>query len=241
MPAQQYALVTGGSSGIGWAVVERLSRSGLAVIVLDQAPLPDPALASLVDVDLGDPQATRGALEAITRETPITRLVNNVGAVRPAPLEDSSMEDFQALMQLNLGSALLCAQALLPAMRTAGFGRIVNISSRAALGKEHRSSYAASKAGLLGFTRTWALELGRSGITVNAVAPGPIATELFTRANPPGDPRTRAIIDAVPVGRMGTAGEVARAVAFFLDDDNGFITGQTLYVCGGMTVGRSAT
>ncbi|OYZ90272.1 MAG: short-chain dehydrogenase, partial [Rhizobiales bacterium 17-65-6] len=100
------------------------------------------------------------------------------------------------------------------------------------------SAYAASKAGLLGLTRTWALELGRDGITVNAIAPGPIATPLFTAANPPDAPRTRAIIDAVPVGRMGTAEDVAEGVGFFLSDGAGFITGQTLAVCGGITVGK---
>lgn len=163
--------------------------------------------------------------------------MNNVGVVGAASLEDCTISDFRSLMALNLGCALLCTQAVLPAMRAANFGRIVNISSRAALGKELRTTYSASKAGLLGFTRTWALELGKAGITVNAIAPGPIETELFKKANPPGDPRTQAIVDAIPVGRMGTAEEVARAAAFFLDKDSGFITGQTLYVCGGMTVG----
>ena len=239
MTTSQRALVTGGSSGIGWAIVQQLHRSGLAVIVLDREPLPDPQIASLVQVDLAEPEATREALAEVVAKGTITRLVNNVGAVRAAALQESSLTDFHTLMQLNLGSALLCTQAVVPGMQTAGFGRIVNISSRAALGKPLRSSYSASKAGLLGFTRTWALELGGSGITVNAVAPGPIATELFRKANPAAEPRTRAIIDAIPVGRMGTPEDVARAVAFFLDAGSGFVTGQTLYVCGGMTIGSA--
>jgi NAD(P)-dependent dehydrogenase (short-subunit alcohol dehydrogenase family) len=123
-------------------------------------------------------------------------------------------------------------------MKGVGFGRIVNMASRAALGKELRTAYAASKAGLIGATRVWALELGAHGITVNALGPGPIATELFNRANPPGDPRTRAIVESVPVKRVGTPEDVAHA-AGFLDERAGFVTGQVLYVCGGLTVGTA--
>jgi NAD(P)-dependent dehydrogenase (short-subunit alcohol dehydrogenase family) len=165
--------------------------------------------------------------------------VNNVGIVRPAPLEETSVEDLAAVLDVNLRSAILAAQALLPTMREAGFGRIVNIASRAALGKELRTAYAASKAGLIGLTRTWALELAAQGITVNAIGPGPIATELFRRANPDNSPRTRAIIEGVPVKRLGTPDDIAHAAAFFLDDRAGFVTGQTVYVCGGLTVGMA--
>lgn len=124
-------------------------------------------------------------------------------------------------------------------MKETGFGRIVNMASRAALGKDLRTAYAATKAGLIGATRVWALELGASGITVNALGPGPIATELFTRANPPDDSRTRAIVEAVPVKRVGTPEDVAYAAGFFLDERAGFVTGQVLYVCGGLTVGTA--
>jgi 3-oxoacyl-[acyl-carrier protein] reductase len=141
---------------------------------------------------------------------------------------------------LNLRTAVLCAQKLVPAMRAAGAGRIVNISSRAALGKELRSAYAASKAGLIGLTKSWALELARDGITVNAIGPGPIATELFHAANPPDNPRTRAIVEGVPVRRLGTPADIAHAAAFFMSEAASFVTGQVLYVCGGMTVGRAA-
>jgi 3-oxoacyl-[acyl-carrier protein] reductase len=128
-------------------------------------------------------------------------------------------------------------QAVLPAMKEAKYGRIVNISSRAALGKSLRVVYSATKAALHGMTRTAALELGMHGVTVNAVGPGPIATELFTRVNPPDSPATKRIIESIPVQRMGTADDVAHAVAMLVDERSGFITGQVLYVCGGMTVG----
>jgi 3-oxoacyl-[acyl-carrier protein] reductase len=134
---------------------------------------------------------------------------------------------------------MVLAQCLMPYMRKANFGRIVSIASRAALGKEERTAYAATKAGVLGMTRTWALELAQYGITVNAIGPGPIATELFTSGNPPGAPKTIKIIESIPVKRMGQPEDIAHAVAYLMDERASFVTGQTLYVCGGMTVGLS--
>ncbi len=160
-----------------------------------------------------------------------------MGIVVPAEAAEQTLEQFDLAVALNLRCSLQCMQALLPGMQAAGFGRIVNMSSRAALGKELRTAYSATKAGLIGMTRVWALELGRHGITANAIGPGPIRTELFDRANPPDAPRTQAIIDAVPVKRVGTPDDVAHAVSYLLDERSGFVTGQVLYVCGGMTVG----
>ena len=111
------------------------------------------------------------------------------------------------------------------------------MASRAALGKEMRTVYAATKAGLIGMAKVWALELGEHGITANAIGPGPIRTELFDRANPPDSERTRAIIEAIPVRRVGAPEDIANAVSFLLDARSGFVTGQALYVCGGMTAG----
>ena len=122
-------------------------------------------------------------------------------------------------------------------MKDAKNGRIVSVSSRAALGKELRTAYSASKAGIHGMTRTWALELGEFNITVNAVAPGPIDTKLFRQVNPAGSPKTQKIIEGVPMKRLGTPDDIAHAVAFFLDERSSFITGQVLYACGGITVG----
>jgi NAD(P)-dependent dehydrogenase (short-subunit alcohol dehydrogenase family) len=231
-------LVTGASNGIGRAVAARMLRDGHRVVNLDlHAPAEALPGESFLQVDLTDVAATRAALaEAVAQHAPL-RLVNNAGMVRPASLAETRVEDLEAVVALNLRAGLLCAQALLPGMEAAGFGRIVNIASRAALGKELRSAYAATKAGLIGLTRTWALELAPQGITVNAVGPGPIGTELFHRANPHNSPKTRAIIEGVPVRRLGTPDDIAHAVAFFLDDRAGFTTGQVLYVCGGMTVG----
>lgn len=234
MPATaERVLVTGGAHGIGAAIARRCAEDGYRPVVLDRKG-PD-----AIHCDLADPESTRRALERALADGPITRLVNNVGAVFPHTLEEQTLEEFNAAVALNLRCAFQCAQALLPGMKAAGFGRIVSMSSRAALGKELRTAYAATKAGLQGMTRVWALEAGPFGVTANAVGPGPIATDLFTRANPPGAPRTQEIIDAVPVQRMGTPEDVAHTVSYLLDARSGFVTGQTLYVCGGMTVGQN--
>lgn len=231
-------LITGGSGGIGRAIARRAVEAGLSVVNLDlRAPEEALPREAFLECDFADLAGARAVLaEAAAKHAPL-RLVNNVGVVKPASIEETTPEDLATVMDVNLRSALLAAQALLPAMRAARFGRIVNIASRAALGKELRSAYGASKAGLIGLARTWALELAADGITVNAIGPGPIATELFRRANPDNSPRTRAIIEGVPVKRLGTPEDVAHGVHFFLDERAGFVTGQVLYVCGGMTVG----
>lgn len=227
-------LITGGASGIGAATAERCRAEGWQPVVIDRVPT---AQGDGIVADLSSVDETARALSQALAGGPITRLVNNVGVVVPADAEHQTLAEFDLAVSLNLRCALQCMQALLPGMQAAGFGRIVNMSSRAALGKQLRTAYSATKAGLIGMTRVWALELGRHGITANAIGPGPIRTELFDRANPPGAPRTQAIVDAVPVRRVGTPEDVAHAAAFLLDARSGFVTGQVLYVCGGMTVG----
>ena len=232
-----YALVTGGARGIGAAVARRLRADGLKVIVADLREPEHGDWDEALTLDVADIAATRAALEPLAARLPVTRLVNNAGIVMPALLEDTDPASLDAVSAVNLRAPIVCLQALLPAMKREGMGRVVNISSRAALGKELRTVYAATKAGLIGMTKTWALELGAHGITVNAVGPGPIRTELFEAVNPPGDPRTQAIIDRVPVRRLGTPEDVAGAVGYLCSEGAGFVTGQVLYVCGGMTVG----
>lgn len=237
-PPRATAVVTGASAGIGRSITQRLAAEGYKVITIDRVrPAQLAEGEDFHQADLADPAGTAKVLKEISAGGAVTVLVNNVGTVRPNPVESSTLEDLHAVVALNLGTALQCVQAVLPAMKQAGSGRIVNISSRAALGKELRSVYSATKAGLLGMTRTWALELAPLGITVNAIGPGPIDTELFRKVNPPDSPRTRAIIQGVPVRRLGTGEDIANAVAFFADARSSFVTGQVLFVCGGMTVG----
>lgn len=235
---QQAILVTGGSAGIGRAICEALLAQGRTVVDLDYNP-PDWSHERLVSfqADLSDEAQTREAAARITRDYAITALVNNAGATRPGTIDTQTVAEFEHVMALTLRATMLLTQACLPALRACGQGRIVNMASRAALGKTERVAYSAAKAGLVGLTRTMAMELGGDGITVNAVAPGPIATELFRQSNPEVAPHTQRILDSIVVKRLGTPNDVARAALFFLSPDNGFVTGQVLYVCGGTTLG----
>jgi NAD(P)-dependent dehydrogenase (short-subunit alcohol dehydrogenase family) len=236
------ALVTGGAAGIGAEICRQMLDAGYEVISLDREA-PDwvhPHLHA-VRVDLMDADATRAIAEDLAGRFAISHVVHNAGTIRAALLPDVRQEDLHDLAQLHLGAPLLLVQAVLPAMRQAGFGRIVLVSSRAALGLETRSAYAATKAGMIGLARTWALELAPSGITVNVVAPGPIAgTAMFHDVVPAGSERETKLAASIPVRRLGRPADVARAVLFFAAADSGFITGQTLFVCGGSSVGSVA-
>ncbi len=229
--------MTGGGRNIGRAIVERINADGMAAVIFDVVEPDWRFEGRFFQVDLADTGATARALDQVLAGPAVTSIVNNVGIVRPASVDESGLDDFDAVMAVNVRCAIQCTKALLPAMRTARFGRIVNVSSRSARGKALRTNYAASKAAMHGLAMTWALELGRDGITANVVGPGSIETSLFRQNNPADSPRTKAILDAIPAGRMGTTQDVAQAVAFFLDERSAFISGQVVYVCGGLTAG----
>lgn len=232
------AVVTGGGRNIGQAIALRLQQDGYRVIALDiVAPEIETLKADSRLVDLSDRHATEATIAEIAATLPVTCLVNNVGIVAPAAFDDVDIDDFDRLMHLNVRTALICTKALVPSMRALGGGRVVFNTSRVVLGKEARTLYSASKGALQSMARTWALELGKDGITVNCVAPGPIATTAFWKNNPPEADNTRSLIAGIPVQRMGTPEDVANAVSFFADERAGFVTGQTLFVCGGVTVG----
>jgi 3-oxoacyl-[acyl-carrier protein] reductase len=238
MNERSVAIVTGGSSGIGAAICRRLIEAGYEVVslALRKPDWAHPALHA-VEVDLTDTQATTEAAGTVARRFAVSHVIHNAGAIRANLLADVRQNDLQELTQLHLGAAVLIVQAVLPGMRQRAFGRIVLISSRAALGLQARTVYAATKAGMIGMARTWALELAPLGITVNVVAPGPIQdTEMFREVIPAGDAREAALAKAIPVGRLGRSDDVARAVLFFADPQNSFVTGQVLYVCGGSSI-----
>jgi len=234
------AVVTGASSGIGEAIARHLLDGGLTVVTLQRKP-PRIKHENILHyaVDLADATAAKAVAKKVAEQHAVRCLVNNAGANRPGLLEEATTDDLDYVMALNVRAAMILIQAFTPGMRKAGFGRIVSMSSRAAIGKTHRTVYSAAKAALIGMTRTLCLELGGDGITINAVAPGPVASELFDNGHPIGSEKRQRVIDSIPVKRVGTPEDVARVVAFLLAADSGYITGQTIFVCGGTSVSGS--
>ncbi len=241
MSESDVAIVTGASGGIGRAIAEAMLAAAHYVVSLDRR-LPDwshPQLEPVL-VDLFDPKATAVAAADVAARHAVSHVVHNAGVIRPNLIEQATPDDIAALSQLHLGAALTLVQAALPGMKQRHFGRIILIASRAALGAATRTAYSATKSGMFGMTRTWALETAPHGITVNLVAPGPIETDMFHEIVPQGSPKVEQLARSIPVGRIGRPNDVARAVMFFSGRDADFITGQALYVCGGASIGSTA-
>ena len=241
MSESEIAIVTGASGGIGRAIAEAMLEAGYHVVSLDRR-LPDWSHARLepIQVDLFDPKATADAAKNVAARHAVSHVVHNAGIIRPNLIEQVTVEDIAALSQLHLGAALTLVQAALPGMKERHFGRVILIASRAALGAATRTAYSATKSGMLGMARTWALETASHGITVNVVAPGPVETDMFHEVIPQGSPKVEQLARSIPVGRIGRPSDVARAVMFFASRDADFITGQSLYVCGGASIGSLA-
>jgi 2-hydroxycyclohexanecarboxyl-CoA dehydrogenase len=242
--AARHAFVTGAASGIGRAVALRLAGLGATVTVADRDATGAAATADAVRAaggqatpapcDVADGAAVAAAVAAARdAHGPIHVLVNSAGIAGFAPLLDLDEATWDRMLGVHLRGTYLCARTVLPDMLAAGWGRIVNLSSVAGLrGGPQLCHYAAAKAGVVGFTKALAQEVGPRGITVNAVAPGPIDTPMLRGSGIP-DAVLEQSVRSMPVGRLGTADEVAAAVAWLASPDAGFVTGQVLSPNGG--------
>ena len=242
------AIVTGGARGIGAATALRLAADGYAVAVVDleesagkqtvDAVVAAGGRALAVGADVSDAGQVQAAVERIAAElgAPVV-LVNNAGVLRDNLLFKMSESDWDTVMDVHLKGAFLMTRAVQKHMVDAGFGRIVNLSSSSAQGNRGQANYSAAKAGLQGFTKTLAIELGKFGITANAVAPGFIATDMTAataaRVGMEFEDFKAAAATQIPVNRVGTPEDIAHTISFFASEGAGFVSGQVVYVAGG--------
>ncbi|WP_329158500.1 3-oxoacyl-ACP reductase FabG [Streptomyces sp. NBC_01717] len=247
-PAQKVAVVTGAARGIGAATAARLARDGFAVAVFD---LDEAACASTVEIiekgggralavgcDVSDPeQVEAGVAEVVAELGAPAVLVNNAGIIRDNLVFKMTPQEFDAVIGVHLRGAFLMAKACQKHMVDARWGRIINMSSAAALGNRGQSNYSSAKAGLQALTKTLAIELGPFGVTSNCVAPGFIATEMTAatagRMGITFEEFTGRYATSIPVRRVGVPEDIAQAVSYFAREEAGFVSGQVLYVAGG--------
>ena len=232
-------MITGATKGIGWALTRRLADMGAHVVGIARNTAEIDFPGYLYECDLSDAGRTEDVLREIREKFPVDAIVNNVGASVPQALGSVELGTLFETFDLNVRTAVQVTQAFVESMKVRRSGRIVNLCSLSVQGARLATSYSAAKSALIGCTHTWALELAEYGITVNAVAPGVIETELFTQSNPVGESQGPAST-AVPMGRMGTASEVAALIAFLLSEEAGFITGQVIGIDGGGSLGSRA-
>jgi 3-oxoacyl-[acyl-carrier protein] reductase len=242
------AIITGGGRGIGAATARRLASDGLQVAVLDLDEAGAKATAAAIAeaggkaagiaADVSDEDSVRAAVEQVAAELgPPTVVVNNAGVTRDNLIFKMNTGDWDTVMNVHLRGAFLVTKAAQSYMVEARWGRIVNISSTSALGNRGQVNYSAAKAGLQGFTKTLAIELGKFGVTANSVAPGFIQTEM-TRATAirlglDPEEHIRLAAERAPVGRAGQPEDIAHAVSFFVSEGASFVSGQVIYVAGG--------
>jgi 3-oxoacyl-[acyl-carrier protein] reductase len=228
-------LITGASKGIGRAVADRVAAAGDIPIGIARAT-PEEFPGEFYEVDLVDRAATAEVLERIVASGPIDAVVNNVGFAHFGRIGSIDLDHLFDTYDQNVRTAVQVVQATLPGMLAAGWGRIVNVTSLTTLGTAERTPYAASKAALEACTRIWANELASTGITVNAVAPGPEETEMYRERSPIGSEREARFLENIPMHRVGTPREIAHAICALLDEDAGYITGQIVRADGGGSI-----
>ena len=236
MPDKKMVIVTGGSRGIGAATCEKLLSKGYGVISLSRT---EPASTDIVHLpcDLTDTDGRRAVFANLSKRDDVFGLVNNAGVAKPNLIKEFDHQIYSGVMDVNTTSVAELSAAVVPSLIKNKQGRVVNISSELILGFATRTAYSASKAAVASFAKTWALELGKYNICCNAIAPGPVETELFVKNNPPGSAIRQQKLEKIPLGRFGRPEDVANMVAFLMSEEASFITGQTLYVCGGSSLG----
>ncbi len=248
MTETRTAIVTGAAQGIGAATAQRLAADGLQVAVLDldaarTQPVVDAITAAggkalAVGADVSDPASVDAAVAKVAEELGApTVVVNNAGIIRDNLLFKMTVEDWDSVMAVHLRGAFNTVKAAQKYMTEAKFGRIVNLSSTSALGNRGQANYSAAKAGLQGYTKTLAIELGKFGVTANAVAPGFIQTDMTAataeRIGVPFDDFIKFSADQIPVARVGQPEDIAHTVSFLVSEGAGFVSGQVIYVAGG--------
>ncbi|MGE0214414.1 SDR family oxidoreductase [Mycolicibacterium sp.] len=230
--AGRRVLITGASKGIGRSLADRVAAAGDVPVGLARSS-PGDFPGEFHRVDVTERAATAETLTAVLAAGPIDAVVNNVGLVRMARIGSVDLDDLFDCYDMNVRVAVQVVQAVLPGMLANGWGRIVNVTSLTTLGTAERTPYAAAKAALEACTRIWARELAGTGITVNAVAPGPVETELYRERSPAGSEREARLLANIPVGRVGAPREIAHVIGMLLDDDAGYLTGQVIRADGG--------
>lgn len=232
-------LVTGATKGIGWAISQHLADLGAHVVGLARRTQDIDFPGYLYACDFSDAGETEEVLRMLREKYPVDAVVNNVGTVMPQSIGEVDIASLYEVFDLNVRAAVQVTQTFIPSMKSRQEGRIINITSRAAHGAYDRTSYSAAKGALLSCTKTWALELAAHGITVNAIAPGPTETALFRQNCPEHSECEQEVLQRIPMGRLAQADEIAAAVAFFLSEAAGHITGQELMIDGGSSlIGR---